>query len=104
MRTVAPDLGIKAMDEAELADALIDLPGWELKGKQIVKLFTFKDFLQAMEFVNRVAETAQADNHHPDIHITYSKVKIACWTHKFNGVSRLDTKLAAKIDKVFESA
>ncbi|MCC6547392.1 4a-hydroxytetrahydrobiopterin dehydratase [Candidatus Sumerlaeota bacterium] len=101
---MAPDAGIKAMDEAELVDALIELPGWELKGKQIVKSYTFKDFLQAMEFVNRVAETAQADNHHPDIHITYNKVKIACWTHKFNGVSRLDTKLAARIDGVFESS
>lgn len=102
--TVPSDSGIKALDEAEIADALIELPGWELKGKQIVKLYAFKDFLQAMEFVNRVAEIAQADNHHPDIHITFNKVKIVCWTHKFNGVSKLDTKLAVKLDKVFESA
>ena len=101
--TVAPDSGNKVLDATQLADALIDLPGWELKGKQIVKLYTFKTFDLAMEFVNKIAELATKHNHHPDVHISYNKVKVLCWTHKFNAVTKLDTAFAAEVEKVFES-
>ena len=93
----------KVLDEPALADALIDLPGWELKGKQIVKAYTFKTFAEAMEFVNRLAELAEQKNHHPDIHIVYTKVKVLTWTHKFNGVTKLDVKLATAVEKLFET-
>jgi 4a-hydroxytetrahydrobiopterin dehydratase len=92
----------KVLDSAEIADALIDLPGWELKGKQIVRLYTFKTFADAMEFANQVAAVADKLNHHPDIHISYTKVKILSWTHKYNAITGLDTKLAAEVERVFE--
>jgi 4a-hydroxytetrahydrobiopterin dehydratase len=94
----------KVLDSVELADALIALPGWELKGKQIVKTFVFKKFAEAMEFVNAVAEAAEKMNHHPDIHINFTKVKIHTWTHKYNGVTKLDVKTAEKVDALYESA
>ena len=53
-----------------------------------------------MKFVNRVAEAADLENHHPDIHIYYNKVQIVLFTHKINGLSRNDFILAAKIDAV----
>jgi len=99
---VSPDTE-KVLDATQLADALIDLPGWELKGKQIVKTYTFKTFQEAMDFANRVAQAAEQQNHHPSIHIDHVKVKILSWTHKFNAVTKLDIRLAEEIDKVFES-
>lgn len=89
------------LDEAMLADALIDLPGWEPKGKQIAKTYTFNSFTESMEFVNEVAKVAERLNHHPDIHINYKKVKILCWTHKFNAVTKADAELAAEVENVF---
>jgi len=94
----------KVLDSVELADALIALPGWELKGKQIVKTFVFKKFTEAMDFVNAVAQLAERLNHHPDIHINYTKVKVHTWTHKYNAVTKLDIQLAGKVDEVYESA
>ncbi|CAN5448864.1 4a-hydroxytetrahydrobiopterin dehydratase [soil metagenome] len=93
----------KALDEIQLADALIELPGWELKGKQIVKTYAFKNFAQTMEFVNAVAQVAESMNHHPDIHINFTKVKLLAWTHKYNAITKLDTKLAAGADKAFDN-
>lgn len=93
----------KVLDEVQLADALIELPGWELKGKQIMKVYTFKTFAQAIEFVNAVAQIAERQHHHPDMHICYSRVKVFCTTHKFNSVTTLDTDLAAEVEQAFES-
>lgn len=81
-----------------LADALIELPGWEFKSKEIIKVYTFETFRDAMEFVNQVAEIAQRLNHHPDIHINYRKVKVICWTHKYNAVTKVDTELASEVE------
>ena len=89
------------LDETALADALIELPGWELKSKQIMKTYTFKSFQEAMEFANQVAALAERLNHHPDIHINYTKVKILCWTHKYNAITKADTDLAAEVENVF---
>lgn len=99
-----PETVNKALDENQLADALIDLPGWEPKGKQIAKQYSFKTFKLAMEFVNSVAELAEKRDHHPDIHVNHTKVKILCWTHRFNGVTKADVALAGEIDKLFESS
>lgn len=92
----------KILDEGELADALIELPGWELKGKPIAKTFDFTSFPLAIEFVNDIAAVAEEQNHHPDIHINYKKVKVLCWTHKFNAITQADIVLAAAVDRVFE--
>src|SRR5690606_16386566 len=99
---VANDAEFKVLDEAELADALMDLPGWDLKGIQIFKQYVFTSFRDAIDFVNRAADIAEELNHHPDIHITYKKVKVYCWTHKFNAITRADVKLASRLDAAFE--
>jgi len=100
---VVPGPDKSVLDEGQIADALMDLPGWELRGKQIAKTYTFKTFAQAIEFVNAVAELATKLDHHPDIHIAFSKVKIFCGTHKHNAVTTLDTQLAAGVEKAFEA-
>ncbi len=64
------------------------------------KEFLFKDFLEALAFTNRVGEIAEQEGHHPDIFLSYGKVKIQIWTHKINGLSESDFILAAKYDAI----
>jgi len=74
---------------------------WEvLNDKKIRKVFTFKDFREAMTFVNKVADIAEAEQHHPDIHIFYNKVAIELWTHAIDGLYQNDFIVAAKIDEI----
>ncbi len=75
--------------------------GWEvLENKKIQKLFRFKDFKEVMVFVNKVADLAENEGHHPNITIDYSKVNIVIWTHAIGGLSENDFILAAKIDNI----
>ncbi len=64
------------------------------------KEYTFDDFRQALDFTNRVGEVAEEQNHHPDIYLTYGKVKIQIWTHKIDGLTESDFIFAAKCDNV----
>ena len=73
-------------------------PGWELKAAEIAKLYKFKDFKEAMGFVNRVADLAEEADHHPDILIRYNKVTLTLSTHSAGGLTEKDFQLARKID------
>ena len=80
---------------------LKSLPGWEFKDNAISKLFRFKEFLEGIGFVNQVAPIAEADDHHPDIHINYTRVTFVCSTHTDGGVTEKDIKLAREIEEAF---
>ena len=69
-----------------------------LDGKRISREFKFKDFKEAVQFVNKVAELSESEGHHPDIHVFYNKVRIELWTHAVGGLSENDFILAAKIE------
>lgn len=73
---------------------------WTQRDKHIEREFTFKNFLESIQFVNKVAEIAEGMDHHPDILIKYNIVKIMSWSHDVNGLSDRDYKLAAKIDAI----
>jgi len=60
--------------------------------------FDFKDFVAAMAFVNRMAEVAEAEGHHPDFAVHYNRVDVTVWTHSVNGLSVNDFILASKLD------
>lgn len=72
--------------------------GWFLIGDQIKRDFKFKNFKEAMDFVNKVAKIAEAEGHHPDIYIFYNKVNLTLYTHAVKGLSENDFILAAKIN------
>lgn len=79
------------------------LSDWQLSedGKLIWRKFTLKNFVQAMDLLNKVAEIAEQEQHHPDLHLTgYRQVKIELTTHAIGGLSENDFILAAKIDAV----
>ena len=85
------------LDAAALA-RLLDAGAWRREGNAITRTFTFKGFKGAMAFVNRVAEAANAANHHPDIHIEgYRTVRIVLTTHATNEISDADVELAQMI-------
>ncbi len=84
----------------QLTAALKNLPTWTQTGDEIVRQFEFADFLGSMAFVDKVAEVAQAADHHPDIDIRYDKVKIALSTHDQGGITEKDAALAEQIDSL----
>ena len=81
---------------------LKDLSGWELvEGKALRKTVKCKDFLDAVSLIQRIAPIAEADDHHPDLHLTsYRKLTIELSTHSIGGLSENDFILAAKIDQL----
>ncbi|HJW48834.1 MAG TPA: 4a-hydroxytetrahydrobiopterin dehydratase [Candidatus Limnocylindria bacterium] len=86
------------LDEAALA-RLLGAGTWRREGNAITRTFTFRGFKGAMAFANRVAEAANAVNHHPDIHIeSYRNVRIVLTTHATGGISDADIELARTID------
>lgn len=75
--------------------------GWRvIDGHHLEKEYPFKDFVEALAFTNRVGELAEREAHHPDILLSYGKVKILLWTHKINGLTESDFILAAKCDEL----
>jgi 4a-hydroxytetrahydrobiopterin dehydratase len=75
--------------------------GWDVVSEHhITKTFTFPDFRTALDFVDRVGETAEQEGHHPDIFLTWGKVEIKIWTHKIDGLTESDFIMAAKIDRL----
>ena len=75
---------------AEITAALADLDGWALEENAIRKQFTFADFPKAIAFVNRLADMAEAADHHPDILINYKRVTLAYSTHSAGGITEKD--------------
>jgi 4a-hydroxytetrahydrobiopterin dehydratase len=78
-----------------------EIPQWKVvNGHHLVRAFIFPDFAQALAFVNKVGEIAEAEGHHPDILLSWGKAEITTWTHKIDGLTESDFILAAKIDKL----
>ncbi len=86
------------LTEAEIRQNLEVLEGWTLAGKELAREMECKTFLQAIQLVGKVAELAEAADHHPDIDIRYRKVFFRLSTHSSGGVTRQDTDLAAQIN------
>ena len=94
--------GTAPLSEEAVRRLLPAVPLWT-PGEGATRLsrrFEFRDFLQAMEFVNRVAQVAETEGHHPDIAIHWNKVDLVLWTHAIGGLHENDFILAAKIDRL----
>lgn len=104
-RTCVPcEGGVPKLTEREVADLLPQVDGWEARDEKLHKLRTFPDFAKAMEFVDAMAEVAEAEGHHPDFCVHYNRVDVTIWTHAIGGLSENDFILAAKIDALGSSA
>lgn len=87
------------LSASEIDQALQKLPGWNRLDRAIERVFQFGNFLQAMEFVNKIAAAAEAANHHPDITINYNKVTLRLISHDSGGVTRRDVRMAETINQ-----
>ena len=89
---------------AELSQRqLVNLPGWELgdNNQGIFKTWVFSNFLEGLDFCNRIGAIAEEEQHHPDLHLTgYKYVRVEVMTHDIGGLSKNDFILAAKIDGI----
>ena len=94
----------RPLSSKDAENLLREVPDWTLRGDRIERAFKFSDFKEAMRFVNHIAEAAEEEGHHPDIQISYNKVKLDLSTHKIGGLSRNDFILAAKIDALLGAA
>lgn len=88
------------LDDQEIRARLDHLPGWVREGDVIRKTYTLDSFPDAIAFVNRIAERAEAADHHPDIDIRYDRVACALSTHSEGGLTAKDFDLAGEIDEV----
>jgi 4a-hydroxytetrahydrobiopterin dehydratase len=88
------------LTDDQVTTALAALPGWTREGDAITKTFKFARFADGIAFVQRVAVSADAMDHHPDIDIRYTKIRIALSTHDAGGITDSDVKLAGEIEKV----
>jgi 4a-hydroxytetrahydrobiopterin dehydratase len=98
----ACEVGGAALTEPDISTLMKELGGgWEAcDGKSIVKTFSFPDFKQTMAFVNKVADLAEAEGHHPDMRVSWGRAIIELSTHAVKGLSENDFILAAKIDMI----
>lgn len=85
---------------AELQEAMTGLLEWSIAGNSIEKVFSFNNFKESLAFVNKIAEIAELQNHHPDIMINYNLVRFTLTTHSEGGVTKKDIELAKEIDKI----
>ena len=97
--------GVPPLGDAEIAPLLRQVPEWrvtEVLGvKHLEREFRFPDFKAAMDFALRVGELAEREQHHPDLHVAWGKVRVEVWTHKISGLHANDFILAAKTDALF---
>jgi 4a-hydroxytetrahydrobiopterin dehydratase len=93
--------GVPPLTAEERAPLLAQLDGWKVvDGHHLSKEYAFKDFVTALGFVNRVGEVAERNGHHPDLWLSWGKVRVDVWTHKIDGLTESDFVLAAKCDQV----
>ena len=102
-KTCTPCRGGVPPLEGEELDRLADHlgGGWRVvDGHHLEKEYRFPDFRQALEFTNRIGELAEEVNHHPNIFLTWGRVRVELWTHKIDGLNEADFVWAAKADRL----
>jgi 4a-hydroxytetrahydrobiopterin dehydratase len=104
-RCVPCEGGTPRMSATDAENALRAIPGWEVQenGTRIHKTYRFKDFVEAMKFVNALADLAEAEGHHPDFNVHYSVVDVTLWTHVAGGLTENDFIVASKLDIMREA-
>ena len=96
MRCKPCEGGVEPLALLQAQQLLIEVPHWTLNAENnpmtIARDYQFKNFIEAMTFVNKVADCAEENGHHPDITISYNRVKLVLWTHAIKGLSEKDRK------------
>ncbi len=100
-RCVPCEGGTPPLTDEPVEPLLQQLDGWEvINGKKLSKSFRFANFVEAVDFVNKITPVAEAEGHHPDLVVRWGEVRVELWTHAIGGLSENDFIMAAKIDQV----
>ena len=99
-KCVPCEIGTPPLSIEEANKLLENTPYWHISDDKLQKEFKFADFKEAMNFVNKVADIAEEEGHHPDIFIFYNKVTLTLFTHAARGLTENDFILASKVDKL----
>lgn len=91
---------MQILSSKQVREALAQLPGWRRKGRALERTFEWKDFREALRFVNRVGRLAERLQHHPDIGIRWNRVTLSLTTHDAGGITERDVDLARRIDRL----
>ena len=96
---------VPPMKRAKVEEMLKQLDsGWTLnEDGHLERQYSFKDFAEALAFVNKVGAVAEEEGHHPDLYLAWGKCKVELWTHKIHGLSESDFYMAAKSDREFQA-
>ena len=94
--------GVPPLDHAAQSSLLVQLAeGWGIiEGHHLQKVWSFSDFISALEFTNAVGAICEEQGHHADFEVGWGRVKAMIWTHKINGLTESDFVLAAKFDRI----
>jgi 4a-hydroxytetrahydrobiopterin dehydratase len=92
------------LDPDQIVQRLGSLSGWEYRDNSLSKRYKFREFMDGIRFVSRIAEVAEAMDHHPDISINYTRILFSCSTHSEGGVTEKDFRLAGEIEKAFKES
>ena len=90
----------KKLSAEEIAEALADLNGWMAENDKLKKRFSFENFAEALEFVNKAGEIAERFDHHPDIFFGWGYAEFFITTHDRGGITDFDTALAKEIEEI----
>ncbi|MCH8048477.1 4a-hydroxytetrahydrobiopterin dehydratase [Patescibacteria group bacterium] len=94
--------GTLPLRKEKIEEYMKEVQGWDVRDNRVIeKIFAFKSFREAIDFVNQVASIAEQEQHHPDIHIRYKKVTLEFTTHAIKGLSENDFIMASKIDVMY---
>lgn len=98
--------GVPPMPRGTAEEMLRELePGWQLNRQgHLERTYRVPDFLAALQFANRVGDIAEAEGHHPDLHLSWGECRVEIWTHKIQGLTESDFYLAAKVDRAFAAS
>ncbi len=101
-RCIPCEGGMPPLKEEEISEyrKLIDKDWKVIDGKKIIKDYAFVNYKHTIDFVNKVADLAEAEGHHPVMHVSYGMIQIELWTHAIDGLSENDFIMAAKIDEL----
>ena len=108
MKCVACRADSPRVTEAEIVAFQPQVPEWQLLERdripKLVRVYSFKNFVEALAFTNRVGEAAESEGHHPAILTEWGRVTVTWWTHKIKGLHRNDFVMAARTDQLYASA
>ena len=88
------------LPQSEIEEQIQSIPQWQQEGQTITRTFEFKNFVEAIAFVDRLVEPAEAAAHHPDLAISYNKVTVSLTSHDAGGLTEKDFALAQTISQI----